>query len=418
MKIKYAFKGISRNIILTFLIIVQLVLVFNLIYINLDLEEKVSNESLLNEVFFSNKHVYYLMFGDDIGNFLTNPQITEKDLKKSFNYIESLSGCKFIQIAGTGLPIEKFEGYEEFKLNPAEHIKDGVEIFNARNYIINENFLKEYNINLESGRIFKKEEFIRGFAKENVLPIIVGSNYKRYFNLGDEILYRMTNDEIRRAQIIGIIKKDQFIPGNLNSENDRYIHLDNCILTTDGFIDDDKYAFLHKFINNYIFFDNNISNSDMEVHLYNIEDIFYNNSNLKVKTWNLNNKKLQEINIFKDQRKIVLVTCITIIIFISITLFISALNSINKRKKEFYIHIFNGGSLKDIAEIMYLQILLVLFISYLISIPIIYTIQRNLNFKILFISFLVLFIISICIAIIPVSMILKFSIIELMKEGG
>lgn len=414
MKIKYAFLGISRNLIYTFLLVVQLIFVFNVIYQNLYLNNKVSVESKDIKRFFENTKLYSIEMVD-LPNRESISKIGNEKIKKTLETVKNSRDYNFIQLTRYALPLQKFIGYEKYKANDYEFKMEDKDFFSAKNYIVDSNFLNKYPIALEKGRLFNSDEFKREYGDTNAIPIIVGNNYKEKYNIGDELTYVRAEKGIHKAIIVGVIKKNQYIPGDLVSVDERYVNLDDYILTTSSLEKDDISLLIDNLFGNYMYFNKNTSKDQVNIYSDTIKKTFEDNLHVKVGLRDLNEYGTAELEIFGKQQSIVFVTASIIIVFVSLTLIISILNSIVERKKEFGVHILNGGTLKDISITIYLEVFLILFIAYILSLPIIFKVNQNFDLSIISILFAILTFLSIIISIIPIIKIYNLSISELIK---
>ncbi len=413
MKLKYAYKGISKNFIFTVLIIMQLVFAFICIYQNLDFTNKVSKDYDQFKKIFGEYKVYKLELVSSPNKFLDKPT---ENLEKCFSYLQCSPEYSFCGISKWGLYIEKFKGdLEPFRETNYDMNENQKELFCAKNYILDKISVEKFPIKLYEGRGFQQEEFQVSYGNDKAIPILVGYNYKKYFNIGDEITYHRDQNVLARAKIVGIIKENQVIPGNLMSAESKYLNLNNYIITTDSVNKSEKSMYFQKFVGNYMLFNKEATKQQIEESTENIKNVFEKNADIKVGLRNLNDDVSAEKEIFKEQNKIALGTSIIVIIFVSITIVISLLNSIINRKQEFMIHILNGATLKDISIIIYLEIFIMLIVSYIISIPFIFKFQHSQSKFLLIISFFIMIILSFLIAFIPVLKISNLKISELIK---
>ncbi|MBQ3423512.1 MAG: ABC transporter permease [Romboutsia sp.] len=418
MKLRYAINGLKRNLIFTLLLIIQLVFAFYAIYNTIEVKNKVHTESDKIATYFKGKKVYKLntQFTDNIFDQHSYPKVNEENLEKTFNELKNFSEINFTHQVLFPILIEKFDDNEDFKLYPPESEFEGKVFFQAKNITLNENTLKEFNIKLKDGRLFNSDEFEKSDGYNNKISIIVGANYGKYFKVGDEINHMSSDMGLIKAEIIGILEENQYIPMDMQAFNsNRYINLNNVILT--GYSQFSSYEIMYDtmFGYNFLLFDENTSNERIEEVKNKTKEAFYNNLGIKVEIKDLNTYIKSELDTFKEQDNIISITSITIFIFISISLIISTLNAVYKRKKEFGIHIFSGGTIKDLATIIYLEILMILLFSLGITLLIIFYQYNIININNLKILFLVLIFISIITTILPVIKILKLGINNIIK---
>ena len=407
MKFKHAFRSISRKSFFSLLLIIQLIFCFYSIYANLNLNEKVSSETKKIEKYFKNKKAYTLKA----------PNLFERDvdlsqLNKEFNKLYDNPNFEFFKIDIGTIEIKNFNGYKQFE---GINFKVGEGFFLAKSITIDKKYLENYPIKIKDGRLFNNEEYNLNSKHAKSIPILVGSNYSRYFKVGDEIPTMLDSGK-GTVKIIGIVEENQYSPGNVIQPDCKYLNLNNYIINTDLVFEDDYYKNLFAFNGNYIMFDDSMEEYKIQNYLNDIKESFNSIPHLNVGISNLTKDIEAESTLFKQQREITSTTTISIIIFVCVTLIITLLNSINKRKKEFGVHIMCGGKLLDIATITYLQILIIFISSYLISVAFIYSeYKTDINFHILSMEFIVMLLISIVTAVLPIIKIFNLNISELIK---
>lgn len=417
MRLRYAINGIKRNLILTLLLIVQLVFAFYALYNTVDIKQKVHSESSKIADYFKGKKVYNLqndysdsMFNED------ESKINEESLQKTFDIFRRFPQITFTHQVLFPILIETFEGNENFKFYQPENDFEGKKFFQAKNITLDKNALMEFDVKLKDGRFFNLNEIERNYADTNALPIIVGSNYEKYFKVGDEITYIRPDIGLSKAKIIGIMEENQYMPVDMMAfDFKRYADLNNFIITSYSQFQNYRIMYDTMFGYNFILFDENTSNETIEVLNNEIKNTFYDNLGIKVIIKDLNRYIKAELDTFKNQDKIASVTSITIFVFISLTLIISTLNSIYKRKKEFGIHIFSGGTIRDLAITIYLEVLLVLIFSFGISLLVIFYQNKEINLNSIKILFLNLIIISVVTTMLPIMKIFKLEINDIIK---
>ncbi len=146
-----------------------------------------------------------------------------------------------------------------------------------------------------------------------------------------------------------------------------------------------------------------------------IKYVFKNTLNLKTTIKDVNKYAKTENTLYGQEHKTTLSISIVLIVFASITLIISILDSIIKRKMELGLHILSGGTLTDIAQIIYLEIFIILLVSLLLSLPLIYKCHHSINHTFLLIELGLLILFSFMISIIPILKIFNLNVIELIK---
>jgi putative ABC transport system permease protein len=408
MKFKYALRGISRRFFYSFLIIAQLIFGFYSMYENINLYKRINSETNKVEKFFKEKKAYAL----EVSNLTNNSSDLQKVID-AFKNMENSSEYTFIKTTMVGPMTPIFNSYQQFQDsgNFKSNI-NGKTYFQVKDISINKPYLKTYPLKVGKGRLFNSNEF-NFIGNNTVFPIVVGANYDKYFKVGDEIPL-----DSRIGKIVGILKKNQYAPGDVRQPDVRYINLDNYIISTDA-IYKDKFDLcnLTLYNANYILFDSSASQSKIYNELAKIKKMFNDIPALKdAGVRDLTEYITQDADMLKEQYEIVAVTSVSVIIFVCITFIISILDSIEKRKKEYGIHIMSGGKLFDIGTIIYLEIFITFFISYMITASIIYYRDGELvNINSLLMLLIAMVVISTVSALIPIVRIFNLDIDQLIK---
>ncbi|MBP2032888.1 putative ABC transport system permease protein [Clostridium algifaecis] len=412
MKFKYAIRGLSRRFFYSFLIIAQLIFGFYSMYETINLYKRMNLETNKAENFFKDKKVYAL----EVGSILNSSNNMDK-IMAALKKIEGNSKYTFVKTSMTGEMIPAFNNYYQFAASDFKSNINGKTYFQIKNIVINKSYLKTYPLRVEKGRLFTSNDF-NFIGKDNfVFPIVVGSNYGKYFKVGDEIPIDSRKSK-RMGKIIGILKENEYGIGDISQIGNRYVNLNNYIISTDA-IYEDKFELcdLTLYNANYILFDSSEDQSEIYKELTKIKKMFNDIPAIKdAGVRDLTKYITQDSDMLKEQYEIIFITSISVIIFVCITVIISILDSINKRKKEYGIHIMSGGKLFDIAGIMYLEIFSTFFIAYMITVSVIYYIDGKLiNINSLLILLIAMLVISIISAIIPVTRIFNLNISDLVK---
>lgn len=110
-----------------------------------------------------------------------------------------------------------FMSYQEYEINFYDRIPDGdsfLHSYDASNgawmkaFRADEDFLEEYPVDVAEGRGFQHADFM----EESALPVILGSNYRAYYSVGDRI--DVPSNPFQRAttlHVIGIAKANTYV---------------------------------------------------------------------------------------------------------------------------------------------------------------------------------------------------------------
>ncbi|WP_147566243.1 ABC transporter permease [Clostridium tyrobutyricum] len=408
MKFKYAIRGISRRFFYSFLIIAQLIFGFYSMYENINLYKRINSETNKVERFFKDKKAYAL----EVSNLINNGSNLQKIID-AFKNMENSSKYTFIKTSMVGPMTPVFDNYQQFQdIGNFKSNINGKTNFQIKDISINKPYLKTYPLKAEKGRLFTNNEF--NFSGNNdAFPIVVGANYGKHFKIGDEIPL-----DSHIGKIVGILKENQYAPGDIRQPDVRYINLDNYIISTDAsYKDKFDLCNLTLYNANYILFDSSTNQSEIYNELAKIKKMFNDIPAIKdAGVRDLTEYITQDADMLKEQYEIMSVTSMSVIIFVCITFIISILDSIERRKKEYAVHIMSGGKISDIAGTVYLEIFITFFIAYIITASIIYYRDGGvININSLLILFFVMIIVSGISALIPVIRIFKLNVSNLVK---
>lgn len=423
MKLKHLIKNFLRNKWFNSILILQVVLGLIALNITLDLRQKITEETRKIISYFDNKDVYTLRYIDyEDGTGISdefNSKLTEENFDECYNMLGNSDFLTFTHNDGSfplALKQSEIDNFQNFQYYDVYGNVDGIPYFQAKNIIVNNTALTQFNVSLSQGRLFNFDEYSYDFTKyNNYIPLIVGSDYSNQFNLGDKIsVYQ--DDGFKDGIIIGILEDNQFMPSSMSQTGDyKYVNLDNCIITTYSIFTSylTKYRWIQDF--NFILLDKDIPMDKINNYFDTIKTTFKEKLGMSIAFENQNNYVQSELDTYNTQNDIMTLTSLTIFIFITLTIIISLLNSIIKRKAEFSIHILTGGTLLDVSKMIYLETLTSLLLSLGISLNIIYFRYGNLTLQRFISLFFIIIIISILATIIPITQILKLDINSLMK---
>ncbi|MGL4874249.1 MAG: ABC transporter permease [Clostridium sp.] len=405
MNFKYAIKSMKKNLIFNLLLFIQVSLAFTVIYKGIEIDASINAETDKIFNFFKDNKVYTIK---DVGRIQTE-NINSKEEEILLNKVLKEEKTIFTQQINVGELIEYFDGYENFLRydSIAEEFEDnGIKMFQVSNLLTSKNFLETFNIKLDSGSFFKDGDFIKSNNPSKTRPVVLGYDFKEHFNLGDKI---KTIDGAS-LEVVGFLAKNQVTPYVLmkNRDHDKYLNLNKFILqpyNTPTF----EYWY------NFLMFDKSKSDADISKFIFSIQKDFEEKVGQSVEVEDLTDIINENLDIYKMQKDLSNMAMVSIIFFLLLSLIVTNLNLIIKRKKEFGIHILNGGSLKDIATRIYLETFLVLISAFIIFILGILLGNQGLNTTGILCVLVVAVLISIAVTIIPIIKIMKLSIPSIIK---
>ena len=403
--IKYSYFYIKKSFFISALLIFQLIFLILSLYNSFDIFTGFNIEKKQISKFFSDEILYGIEFRSDLNSPTSNDAFSNAE-KIINDYLNTNSNHDFFLTLNSieSLSLEKFDNYENFKFpnSPEEGNK-----FYAKSLHINSDSLKRFPINLYEGRTFNDTELTHISSPKDTIPIILGYDFLNIYNIGDII----TIGSSHNAEVIGILSKDQFNPGNLQSSQ-RFANLNNYIIIPNNYLDSGTYLtgaalliFDKSTSKEYI---NNIR-SDLR-NLFNEIDV---SIDVRDFSSDLSIKITQYLNGLKD---IVMISVIiTIFIFLSIT--ITLLNSILLYKKDFGVHYLTGARTIDIIKIISGELFILSFVAIILSTPIFIFkgLTNKINVIALLSTFIFLLIMNLIILIIPIVNINKIQLNQLIK---
>ncbi|MDD4066979.1 MAG: hypothetical protein PHH22_03295 [Clostridia bacterium] len=389
--IRYAFVGIWKNRMLSLLLILQLIVcfVFFVQFINLYNEINERSNVVLRQ--YDTNGIYFLKCQQE--------EIKDRLKDKSFEELEKIeTGIKsFINNSKSfsilvckndifSMPLNN--KMQNLNLNSQNVIiKDSNEkivnlnVLDVPSYTINMTYLDRFGLNIKKGRNFDIKEFdLNSFTE--VIPIIVGSNWEKYYDVGDVIsIYNVIKGENVFRKIVGILEKDAKLFLHSYYTQDYIEDINNIIilpqLDTTEYMN--KYEEYITQLN--ISYDKNALKIEEIVNLFNVlivsqnnatKDEIYEEFNKELETLKLNTIDLETIEdrfiVEKESTQRLMqqnqFVFILLFIFSFIGITITFIVCTNMRLKEYAIHILNGSTKKDI----YIRIFWELFIINIISI--------------------------------------------------
>lgn len=129
-----------------------------------------------------------------------------------------------IQILNDRIPDMFLMGYEsgdhEWSVNEYEDKK----IYSTKALYVSEQFFEEYKIKISEGRMFTGTDY--WYQNGTTIPVMLGSDYKGYYNIGDEFSGYSYMDEIVTFKVVGFLQNGSFFYSYQNRDfvsADRYI---------------------------------------------------------------------------------------------------------------------------------------------------------------------------------------------------
>lgn len=403
--IKYSYFYIKKSFFISVLLIFQLIFLILSLYNSFDIFTGFNIEKKQISKFFSDEILYGIEFRSDLNSSTSNDAFSNAE-KIINDYLNTNSNHDFFLTLNSiePLSLEKFDNYENFKF-PNSPEKDNK--FYAKSLHINSDSLKRFPINLYEGRTFNDTELTHISSPKDTIPIILGYDFLNIYHIGDII----TIDSSHNAEVIGILSKDQFNPGNLQSSQ-RFANLNNYIIIPNNYLDNGAYLTGAALL----IFDKSTSKEYINNIRSDLRNLF-NEINISIDVRDFSSDLYSIINMYlnglKDKSMISII--ITIFIFLSIT--ITLLNSILLYKKDFGVHYLTGARTIDIIKIISGELFILSFVAIILSTPIFIFkgLTNKINVIALLSTFIFLLIMNLIILIIPIVNINKIQLNQLIK---
>ncbi|WP_297518764.1 ABC transporter permease [uncultured Clostridium sp.] len=411
MGIKYVKISLKKNIFLNIILIFQLALGIYAIYNSIILGTDIKNESQDISKYFNNGDVYNLR----INNSDMIYELEKNELKKIddfYNELDNINGISILYNQRLPINISVFEGYQNLSEFDGTFNEGGEKKFQAQTIFLSPNFFEIFDLKVSDGESLIENKIVNSNEDSNLF--LVGKNFAKEFPIGSTIEHEWNEDnKPTRGKVVGILEENQKIPYSIFFNGKEYVNLDNTIVALDSQLDI-KGRVEGRAGNNLIFFDENLKDEKiLEIKKQIVDEFKKFNLNVGV----IDGSKVlnSELNISKQKLEIYNMMSIVILITVSITFIISLLNSIEKRKKEFGIYVLNGARLKDIAMIIFAEIIFMVGSAYLVFNLYLQTLDIHINGILVIFIGLLLLIYSLVTMLIPLRKIFKYSIQELVK---
>lgn len=369
MILKYSLKGIRKHKFYTITILLELICIFvsmyNIIFYNNEVNR------LYNQInkFSENRSVSRLFLCERLSDKDIDSRKNDYSL---FQYLDEETSCSVAFSGESNIDVETFDGCENFSYQSMNDSKSDENVF-VKAIRVNKNFINNFGLKILKGRDFKDNEYY--YTNSNILPVILGYNYKGIYDVGDTIYYFDDGNKCE-AMIIGILDKQQSIPEKFDTFNaeyvakvsDNYYNLDdNIIIPINSIYELKNFEYYNLLYGNFIFIDNNKSNIEKKEIVSNIRDKIEKETNTRLNIKYYDNEITAEIDKYAEVRDNYKKTFTIIFIFVTITIVVSIINMINSRKMEFGVYLFSGANIKHIISILYTEMLLLVMLSSIIS---------------------------------------------------
>lgn len=403
MNIKYAFNSIKRNKFQSILIVLLISMALISFYIVLFLSNSLKDQYNYVENYFNGGNVYSIA---------TNwryykPKIDKIDksiYEKIYKSIDAMDNVDLINYERIAVNFDSsnpdLKGLEQDKIMESDSIY-------IQGMGISEAAINHYDLEVLEGKMFNKEE-----NEDGIINAVVGYHFKDMFNIGDILV----TDVGKKFKITGFLKKDMYIPTSIGeSDNASYEKYDlgkAIVCDLNNFLGED-FSYYLSISGAYIHMAKDISEGEKLQIKQKIKNEF-NKYNIEVNVIDQSKGIFLALSEIKKQIMLFNISSITILTFISFSIIITILNSLENRKKEFGVYILSGANITDISKIVFFEICILNLISFSILCIVVIGIKIA-SIKFLIYMFILTLMYCIFTFLIPLRKIKNISIKDLIK---
>lgn len=415
--------NLSKKIFFTLLSILQFAFAFSIIYMSFQLfiDYKNVNQNIVKS--FGSSNLYSIRKNEtSIEKLYDKKTVTDyndlfKTLNKKYNMI-NMSCDNFF--------VEKFNGVSNFAIpnSPSQNIEN-INYYMINSFTVNENYFKEFRINLSSGRKFNNSEY-SNMDENSEVPIILGYDYINVFKLHDKInFYDFSSQKKRVGNIIGFLSPNQYYlttPINIKNMNtlDKSVLIPMVPINEVSINNSNKQRIsynnvcLYKLITESYYC--KLSNSDIN----DIKQLSDKAGFFDINVINFNEFIDSFKDMFKQQQLSYLFILIIILLISLLSMITNIINSINDRKREFGIYFALGATKKYIIDLVLYEIFILVISSIFLSTIILKYISffnvDSIDFKIYALICICAIVLCIVISFIPIYKLKNTPMSSLLKE--
>lgn len=375
LNIKYAYYGLIKRSKSSLLAIIQLSICLAFFYFIIKSNTNIGNEVERITSIFKGRYIYAVSVHDDQS--ILNNSDKLKNSEAFCKYLKESSRLTHVTYTCSNINLQNFNGVNKF-ISPGGR---GESYSWVRSIDVSENFMKNFAFEIEQGRNFSDNDFRKDI--KDAIPVILGPDYKNFFNINDEIKYNnMYGGGIRKLKVIGFLKKNYYFLSNseLNPRFDT-INLDSYVIfpiqpieNTMSLKEYDKgYSYMknvlefRNLLNSLIIINTN-SKTEKDKIIYEINnEVKKLNLQTDITIEDLTNKSDTLINRFNNSVRESESVAYMTILFTSIGIICTSLNSIKKRYEEFGVHIAYGCTIKDISIRIFHEIFMITTASLILA---------------------------------------------------
>ena len=362
MNLKFSLEYIYRKMTFTILTIIQLTIIIILTYSVISIINKSNNSLNKIKELYNNKD-YFILDTSQI-------DINKLDMNKLDNiknFLDKNPNINFFSAHPTASILKESEVLPQTILNYDPIVYENQNYSRVKTYQVSNKFLKDMNFDFIKGNM---NNFI---IKDNLIPVILGSDYLNKYSIGDLIPHIYFNGTMKplkgTMKVVGILKKDNYISRKGNPLS--VTSLNNCMLIPYNFgIKLVKHIETYNYISDgYIIFKKNIN---IDKFSNKLKSFGYD---ISIKSLNSSINEYKDITLKRIQP--LLITSILILLFTSISIIVVLRNSILKNLRNYGIHLILGATRADIKKQILGEIYLLYLISFINSIIFIFKIFKS-----------------------------------------
>ncbi|WP_129600108.1 hypothetical protein [Anaerophilus nitritogenes] len=361
------------------------------------------NEDGMKDI-YEGKAVYQLIDnyceGDKFEEFISHPDALER-IRDFYVGLDTADHFKYLAISDQRIGINKKNipqimsaGYEQGKEYPDSKINGQTYKF-IKSVQLNQQAFNFFKLDVSHGRIWTNEDFK---DQGNTIPVLLGDSYKNVYEIGDELNISYIGKEIN-AKVIGFLKSNSKIFYNEDTEFylDRYILLPFFKYNDPVSKEDSNFQFFsyYMLINGYVVTDNEtpkIRNMMEEIEVLSqitsFKEYSFIGANPHLKQYHCLMMTIQENS--KLVKCFFMISTGLNLFLLSLLLYLQQ----KRRLSSYAIHYMQGATKFSIIRQQWLEISIIMLLSFITYFIILDQIFKLGNYKLHGILFMLLFIMS------------------------
>ncbi|WP_350343416.1 hypothetical protein PRVXT_002725 [Proteinivorax tanatarense] len=366
-------RDIKKNLFVSFVLILQCIICFTLLSIVVANAYFAHLDTYpLKEV--AEKDRYVLI--DNVGTGMSlgeyeNSIMEYKKLYGFVNELRSLESIEFINVVrqpilvaiqSHNIPDKFMFQYEEGSPISPEII-NGIKHIDVKSVQVSQNVFKEFGVEVDTGRGFSDTDYI---LEDNKISVILGSEYKDIFSVGDIFEGHYLSDEAMYFEVAGFLPQDTYI-----LQNGNILYLDRYVVLPafkeynyEKFQDIAQFALLQQ--SNGVIVSND---PDLNVTKL-VNSLSDKYGTLKFEVHAIDSTQLFNlVNISREVVKKLAIVSVIVTIFTVIGITVTILSRIRENYYRYGVHLICGATSDYIFVEMVGLILFIIFSAFFVSLP-------------------------------------------------